>query len=70
MAKIMIGVKRTEDKKAREVSRMTSNHQFKFLGRQYYRVRHTDLKSLAEDDNTIEAFDAYTIIVWQIKDIN
>jgi hypothetical protein len=46
-------------------------HQVKFPGREYYRVRHTDLKSLVEGDNTIEALDAYTnIIVWQIRDIN
>ncbi|MGC2669065.1 MAG: hypothetical protein WA220_07780, partial [Candidatus Nitrosopolaris sp.] len=39
-------------------------HQIKFPGRQYYRVRHTDLKSLVEGDNTIEALDAYTISLY------
>gem|GEM_PF-5138633 len=56
---------------SREGDRITSKHQVKFPGREYYRVRHTDLKSLVEGDNTIEALDAYTnIIVWQIRDIN
>jgi len=50
---------------------ITSKHEVKFPGLEYYRVRHTDLKSLVEDDNTIDALDSHTnIIVWQIRDIN
>jgi len=59
-----------QKKISREGSRITSSPPHS-PGRKYYRVRHTDLKSLVEDDNTIDALDSHTnIIVWQIRDIN
>jgi hypothetical protein len=47
----------------RNLDRITSEHHLKFPGLEYYRVRHTDLKCLVEDDNTIETLDAYTNII-------
>jgi hypothetical protein len=40
-------------------------HQVKFPVQEYYWVRHIDLKSLGEGDNTLEVLDVYTnIIIW------